>query len=174
MSINICGVEYSVNGTIRLDLMKDLKEIPDSVFELVNLKTLNLSCNRLTEIPIEINKLVNLNMLNLSCNKLMEISNISGLVNLETLYLGHNELTTVPDISGLANLKTLCLDCNELTSIPRELCDMKNLEYVELSYNCIYNEESMKMFENLRTKYRYMSDQKQLIMSSIILPMVII
>jgi len=221
MSINICGVEYSVNGTIRLDLSKkNLKEIPDNVFELVNLEVLNLICNELMEIP-DLSKLVNLKHLDLYHNKLMEIPDVSSLVklemldlsynelidilieinkliNLESLYLGYNELKEIPDISDLVklttlfvshnelieipvnvnkliNLEYLYLDYNELTSIPSELCEMKKLMGVDLSNNCIADDDSVKIFKDLRSKYyKNMDNQKQQSIKMLILPMVII
>jgi len=77
MSINILGVDYSINDTTRLDLSKkNLKEIPNGVFELINLTLLDLDYNELTEIPIEINKLVNLKYLYLSNNHICDEESI--------------------------------------------------------------------------------------------------
>ena len=153
MSVNILGVDYNINDTVRLDLSaENLIEIPEGVFELINLKELGLDYNELIEIPLNINK----------------------LVKLTTLRLGNNKLTTIPDIRSLVKLNYLDLNHNELTSIPCELCEMKKLRYVNLGNNCIHDEESIKIFNDLPVRSKHMSDQKQLIMSSIILPMVII
>jgi len=44
MSVDILGVDYSINDTTILDLSdKNLKKVPDGVFELVNLTLLNLN-----------------------------------------------------------------------------------------------------------------------------------
>jgi len=172
---NILGVEYSVNYTTILDLSwKELKEIPHGVFELVNLKILDLSHNKLTEISLNINKLVNLRVLHLSYNELTELNEISSLMSLEILELNHNELTAIPNINKSVNLKYLYLDYNELTSIPQEFCEMKNLIHVDLSNNCIVDEESIKLFENMDIEYKRMSNQKQQSIKMLMLPMVII
>jgi len=176
MSVNILGVDYSINDTTILGLLdKNLTEIPDSVFELVNLIWLNLSCNKLTQIPIEINKLVNLNVLYLGYNELTEINDVSSLVKLEVLDLYHNKLMEIPDLSKLVNLKYLDLEHNKMSSIPWKLCEMMKLEYVDLCNNCIVDDDSVKIFKDLRSKYyKGMDNQKQQPIKMLILPMVII
>ena len=128
----------------------------------------------MTDVPIEINKLVNLEVLGLGNNELTKINDLSSLVKLSLLNARRNELTAIPNINKLVNLEWLDLEHNELTSIPCELCEMKKLRYVNLGNNCIHDEESIKIFNDLPVRSKHMSDQKQLIMSSIILPMVII
>ena len=153
MSINICGHNYIINDTTYLDLSRsNLKEIPDGVFELVNLTLLNLNCNELTDIPIEINK----------------------LVKLTGLWLNNNKLTTIPYISSLVKLNCLYLVHNKLTSIPQELCEMKELERLDLHDNYIHDEESIKIFESLKVRNKHMSNQKQQSIKMLVLPMVII
>jgi len=175
MSVNILGRNYSINETTFLDLSwKKLKEIPHGVFELINLRVLNLSHNELICISIDINKLVNLESLGLSYNELTEINDVNGLVKLTGLWLNNNKLTTIPYVSSLVKLNCLYLVHNELTSISQELCEMKKLVHVDLSNNCIHDDESIKIFNDLSVESKHMRDQKQLKMLPIILPMVII
>ena len=176
MSVNILGRNYSINETTFLDLSwKKLKEIPHGVFELINLRVLNLSHNELICISIDINKLVNLESLGLSYNELTEINDVNGLVKLTGLWLNNNKLTTIPYVSSLVKLNCLYLVHNELTSIPSELCEMKKLMNVDLSNNCIADDDSVKIFKDLRSKYyKNMDNQKQQSIKMLILPMVII
>jgi len=175
MLVNILGVEYIINEKTHLDLSrKKLTEIPDNVFELVNLKTLDLSQNELTYISSDITKLANLQALYLNSNRLTDIFVLPELVNLKDLNLSYNGLIYISDLSKLVNLEYLYLDHNKLTSIPCELCEMKKLRYVNLSSNCIHDDDSIKIFENLTIQTKYMSNQKQQSMEMLILPMVII
>lgn len=77
-----------------LDLSgKNLDKIPPEVFELTNLKVLNLFDNRIEEIP----------------------ESISSLIYLEVLILMRNDLGSVPqEIVELSNLKKLNLSQNDL------------------------------------------------------------
>ena len=60
-----------------------LKRIPDKVFELTNLNTLDLSHNALTELPIQIT---------------------TQFLQLKVLKLQGNKLTMLPDLSALTKL----------------------------------------------------------------------
>jgi len=128
----------------------------------------------LTDVPIEINKLVNLEVLGLGNNELTKINDLSSLVKLSLLNARRNELTAIPNINKLVNLEWLDLEHNELTSIQWELCEMRNLRYVDLSSNYICDDDSVKIFDSLKLQNKLMNDQKQLIILPIILPMVII
>jgi len=176
MSINILGVDYSINYTTILDLSwKGLKEIPDNVFELVNLKVLNLNHNKLTEISLNINKLVNLESLGLNYNELTEINDVSSLVKLEILNVSYNKLIEIPiDINKLVNLEYLDLEYNKIKSIPYELCEMKKLVRVDFNSNYICDDDSVKIFESLKVRDKFMADQKHQPTKMLILPMVII
>jgi len=78
------------------------------------------------------------------------------------------------DINKLVNLEYLDLRYNKITSIPCELCEMKKLVRVDLSGNCIHDDESVKIFENLTIKTKFMLYQKKQSIKMLVLPMVII
>jgi internalin A len=93
-----------------------LKEIPDEVFELEQLKALSLYLNRLTSVS----------------------DSITRLQNLTKLHLGSNELTSLPDsITRLQNLTVLDLSWNQVTSLPDSITRMKNLKTLWLVGNSI-------------------------------------
>ena len=77
-----------------------------SINELINLKRLDLSSNKITSIPKE----------------------IPALTNLENLYLSYNKITSIPEeISALTNLGDLYLSNNKITSIPKEIREINGL-----------------------------------------------
>jgi len=125
----------------------------------------------LTDVPIEINKLVNLESLYLSENKLMVISDLSQLESLRYLSVRSNELNEFPDISNLENLCYLDVSGNKLMVLPEYLYELGDLCHLNLSNNCICDDESMKIFENLQVEEKIIDGQKQ---QPIMLPMVII
>ena len=78
-----------------------LTEIPEAIFSLTNLRTLNLYDNQITEIPKAIANLSNLKTLNLYNNKINHISEeITSLSELETLDLRKNLLAIPIEIIG--------------------------------------------------------------------------
>ncbi|XP_078800607.1 PH domain leucine-rich repeat-containing protein phosphatase 2 isoform X2 [Oryzias latipes] len=78
------------------------------------LKSLNLSHNRLGVFPECVCEILTLTELNLSCNK----------------------IHTIPEqISNLQSLQTLSLDGNHLQSLPKELGDLSQLNSLGLSFN---------------------------------------
>eukprot|EP00729_Bicosta_minor_P021206 gene21206-biopygen12445 len=125
-----------------LDLREwgDLRELPDSVWELTHLKTLNLGyCDNLETLPeTGVAGLVNLEVLNLdSCKKFKELpQSIAKLTKLKTLDLGYCKLKQLPQsIAKLTKLKTLELRCCEnLETLPETgVAGLVNLEVLSLN-----------------------------------------
>lgn len=81
----------------------------------------------------------NLKTLNISNNKIESISQeIGRCIKLESLDMSHNLLKTVPNsLSQLRNLKKISLNNNQLTSVPIELSELTQLDFVDLSCNQI-------------------------------------
>ena len=122
----------------KLDLShRDLKEIPDFVFECKNLKKLNLSNNRITSIPKELSKLKFLKNLDISNNLISNLyAKTFDLINLEVLMIGNNKLVSIPtQISNLQKLKKLGLQSNLLTLLPETFNKLSSLESLNLSNN---------------------------------------
>ncbi|CAL5201622.1 unnamed protein product [Lathyrus oleraceus] len=65
----------------------DIKSLPESICDLYYLQTLNLSsCSSLTELPVDIGKLINLRHLDMSGSRISKMPiQIVGLENLQTL-----------------------------------------------------------------------------------------
>ena len=84
-------------------------KIPEELFQLTNMKSLNLSDNHLTEIPDEISKLTNLEVLILNNNQLKDLpESLGNLKKIKRLYLDLNLFEKLPDcIFTLTNLEKI-------------------------------------------------------------------
>ena len=117
-----------------------LEEIPEQVFHISSLRTLDVSKNKLGSLG-RISQLEELKSFNCDENVLVTsaLSNISKLSKLQSLSLGKNRLEnpanqTFPSLPP--KLKQLKLHGNSFSSIPRQICDSKlPLEKLDLSLN---------------------------------------
>lgn len=112
----------------------NLTEIPEPIFELVNLKTLSLERNHLTKIPDLIGNLGSLEELYLDWNQIKIIPNsIGGLNSLKILSLNHNEIARIPKIlKEIILLEYLYLKDNNISQFPdilKELTSLKDLDF---------------------------------------------
>lgn len=120
------------------NVLCDNNQLPESLFKLQNLQTLQFVNLGLTNIQEEIGDLTNLKYLELFNNKLTSLpSSIGNLTNLSYLNLGNNGLSSLPStIGNLTNLTYLNLNNNKFSgAVPAELCNLTNLEYLNLSVN---------------------------------------
>ncbi|HJP18915.1 MAG TPA: COR domain-containing protein [Nitrospinota bacterium] len=118
-----------------------LTDIPEEVFELEHLKSLDLSINLLKDIPESIIKLKNLTILDISCNEFSNFpESILPLQNLNNLHIDANNLTSIPDsIKQLQQLTVLFLATNQFHAFPTAVTLLKNLKYLYLYKNQINN-----------------------------------
>ncbi|MBC7777963.1 MAG: leucine-rich repeat domain-containing protein [Phycisphaerae bacterium] len=121
-----------------LDLSgKKLTEVPEEVFQYLQLEVLSLNTNSLDSLSAQIGELKNLKYLDLSLNQLTSLpAQIGKLKHLTYLGLGYNQLTSLPaQIGGLKNLISLDLIGNQLTNLPDQILELKNLTSLDLSEN---------------------------------------
>ena len=117
-------------NSILLDLsFLGIRELPEELFELVNLTDLDLSNNGLSHLPTGINKLKNLQNLNLS-NNVFNYTNGLGFtfpcsLSIQSLDLSCNLLHKIPDdLYFLENLEDVNIDFNPITEgVPEEILD---------------------------------------------------
>lgn len=114
---------------------KRLRQIPPKVFEMHNLRKLDLSRNFIDSIPPEIGNLTNLNVLDLRRNKIRVVPpEIGRLSELRTLNMSRNPILELPDeMSSLTNLEELILWCTGIISFPPSFVALDNsLKLIDL------------------------------------------
>ncbi|CAH1791481.1 unnamed protein product [Owenia fusiformis] len=117
-----------------------LDEFPPELQKLVkNLRTLDLSENKISSIPPSIGAFLMLKSLNLNQNRLGGLPNeLSKLKKLESLLVSNNRLTSIPTaFVELKALRTVSLSHNQLKTFPLGFCGLKNLDVIDLSHNKI-------------------------------------
>ncbi|XP_026148575.1 leucine-rich repeat-containing protein 30-like isoform X5 [Mastacembelus armatus] len=101
---------YSVLSLAR----RGMKEVPDELWELLELQKLNLSLNRLKVVPPQLALLSNLVVLNLWGNQVLSLAN--------------NQLCSLPaSLSNLSRLRKLNLSHNHIAHVPSCIYDMRAL-----------------------------------------------
>lgn len=130
-----------------------LDEVPSGVFQLSNLRTLDLSNNSLTALDPRLAQLSNLKSLNCDNNRLQagSLAPVSSLTALQTLSAGGNRLgkhvkmenPSRPQPEAMPSLpetlKQLKLDKNHFSSLPPQICNpsLVKLEKLDLSFNLL-------------------------------------
>lgn len=113
------------------------ESLPKSFDNMIALRELNLSGNRLTDFPEQIIDLVGLKYLYLGGNQIQDINkDIWKMQKLQVLSMGGNLLTDVPSCLGkLTTLQALILCDNMLDSLPQSIANLKNLKSLLLHKN---------------------------------------
>ncbi|XP_063427830.1 leucine-rich repeat-containing protein 57-like [Mytilus trossulus] len=117
-----------------------IKEFPEDLYQLAkNLRTLDLSENKLHGLPQQIGNFTSLKSLILNNNKLESLpAEIGNLKKLETLSLENNHITSVPSsLCNLTNLRTINLSGNQIKVFPADLSKLRQLDALNLSRNGI-------------------------------------
>ena len=116
----------------------DLKTIPQQLFTLVHLETLNIKAG-ITEIPMQIGQLKKLTSLGLSENKLRWLPESLGeLSQLKSLGLNQNQLDHLPkSLAKLNKLEFLLLSTNQLVEIPPWIGSLTALKRLYITANPI-------------------------------------
>ncbi|XP_016156657.1 PREDICTED: PH domain leucine-rich repeat-containing protein phosphatase 2 isoform X2 [Ficedula albicollis] len=111
----------------------------DSLCRFSQLKSLNLSHNRLGEFPVSLCEISTLTELNISCNGLHYLpSQIGKLLNLQTFWLDGNFLTSLPEeIGNLQQLSCLGLSFNNFCELPAICEKLVTLDKLALAGNLL-------------------------------------
>jgi internalin A len=132
--------EVRKSGSIALSLSRmGLTHIPETVFHLTNLQTLNLYDNQITIIPEAIVQLSQLRNLILGNNQITEIPDVMvRLSELRQLNLDDNRISGIPDwIAELPHFEDLSLHGNRITFLPDTVARIVNLKRLSLGRNRI-------------------------------------
>ena len=134
-----------------------IKKLPNSIGRFKYLEELNLFSNKLEKLPFGIEGLHQLKYLDLSGNQDLDlefnIKYLKHLKKLEVLNLSFNRMKSLPSsIHELESLRKLNLSFNQLTNLPKELFEMPNLTTIELWNNyCDY--EQLKYIDKMAKKH---------------------
>ncbi|MBJ6111784.1 leucine-rich repeat domain-containing protein [Hymenobacter sp. BT523] len=123
---------------IRTDItLPRLEQLPQSIYQLTNLKELYASGNAIQTLSEEFGKLTGLQKIDLVFNQLTALPESLGqLTQLHILNLSENQLTFLPENLGqLAHLQELNLMGNELTTLPESLGQLSELHTLNLMSN---------------------------------------
>jgi Leucine-rich repeat (LRR) protein len=116
---------------------ESLIELPDSLWELTALQSLNISYNQLTALPEAIGQLTQLQSLDISYNQLTALpAAIGQLTQLRSLDISDNQLTALPEAIGqLTQLRSLYISYNQLTALPEVIGELSLLQSLNISNN---------------------------------------
>uniref|UniRef100_A0A7N5ZR94 PH domain leucine-rich repeat-containing protein phosphatase 2 n=1 Tax=Anabas testudineus TaxID=64144 RepID=A0A7N5ZR94_ANATE len=103
----------------------------------LQLKSLNLSHNRLGVFPECLCEILTLTELNLSCNNLHSVpEQIGNLQSLQTLSMDGNHLSSLPEeLGGLSQLNSLGLSFNNFSHIPAVLERLSSVDKLAMAGN---------------------------------------
>ena len=124
-------------------------KVPNVIFELVDLRELDLSYGSLTTLPNEFGKLKNLQILDLRSNNFSTFPIIiTSLLNLEHLDISGNKIDNIPiSIKNLGKLKGFIIGDiftykeketirgNHIVELPSSIGELKNLHTLKIAHN---------------------------------------
>ncbi|MFS8027025.1 putative P-loop containing nucleoside triphosphate hydrolase, leucine-rich repeat domain superfamily [Helianthus anomalus] len=146
LTLQHSGIEELLEGLGQLEYLDmldlrytNIKQLPDSICTLKNLKTLLLhGCKLLEKCPQDLCQLESLEVLDLSWCKIRDIpSSICRSKHLKTLLLkGCDVLDKLPEYLGqLESLEELVLKrCYDIREIPSSICTLKHLKILDLEF----------------------------------------
>ncbi|CZT46774.1 probable regulatory subunit of protein phosphatase-1 [Rhynchosporium secalis] len=167
---SISGLEPLSETLTELDLYDNLLTRIAHLEDLPNLKSLDLSFNKikhiknishltkLTDLYFVQNKistienlegLTKLRNLELAANRIREIQGLETLVGLEELWLGKNKITTITGLDTLQNLKILSIQSNRIREISG-LSSLPHLEELYISHNALTTLSGLESCTGLR------------------------
>jgi len=119
----------------RAKASRQLTELPESLGQLTQLQSLDLSGRQLTALPESLGQLTQLRAVDLSDNRLTVLPESMGqLAQLQSLDLSQNRLTALPEsLSQLTQLWSLDLSDNRLKVLPESLGQLTQLRSLDLS-----------------------------------------
>jgi Leucine-rich repeat (LRR) protein len=130
------ATELTLSARYRGDIPK-LTELPESLKQLVQLESLNVSDHQLTTLPEWLGEFGQLQSLNIASNRLKTLPRqLTHLTQLQSLDIGDNQLTTLPEWLGeFIDLGSLDVSSNHLTNLPESLGQLVQLRSLSLAEN---------------------------------------
>ncbi|AEO70106.1 uncharacterized protein THITE_2121066 [Thermothielavioides terrestris NRRL 8126] len=134
-----------------LDLYDNLISHVRGLDDLVNLRSLDLSFNKIKHIK-HISHLTNLTDLYLVANKISKIEGLSGLTKLRNLELGSNRIRELQNLDCLTALEELWVAKNKITSLAG-LAGLPRLRLLSIQSNRIRDLSPLKDVPQLEELY---------------------
>lgn len=134
-----CIANFSSLKKLYISLGSNLSEIPETIYQLFNLKILEIHHSSIKHLSESIGNLVNLELLSLDYNELTFLPlSIGKLRNLIALYLCGNKITYLPiQIGNLSSLLTMTLEDNRIIELPESMVCLQSLSYLRIKSNFI-------------------------------------
>jgi len=125
-----------------------LTELPESLSQLTQLQSLNLSHNQLAALPESVGRLTQLRGLLVASNRLKDLpDSFAQLRELRLLSIASNEFISLPKvICRCVNLRSISATNNKITEVPEEIGNLKELSILILGGSLIadsHGEESV-------------------------------
>ena len=138
-------IDNSTNKWLRLSSMK-LKQIPEGILNVKGVVKIDLSRNPISYIPQSFFNLTDLKELVLEKTKILDLPDeIERLKNLEYLNLNASKLKTVsPKIGQLTKLRDLRFVETSLRDLPDEISRLTNLEYLLITLTPLFKNQERK------------------------------
>lgn len=133
---------------LRQNLITSIAEV--SVLPEETMEELDFYDNRINHISSQVGKLKNLKTLDLSFNKIRNIKNLEALTKLENLYFVQNKIREIKNVECLSSLKNLELGGNRIEHIDECVSAVPSLEELWLGKNKIHKLENLQGLTNLR------------------------
>ncbi|XP_063712345.1 leucine-rich repeat-containing protein 57-like [Symsagittifera roscoffensis] len=124
----------------------ELVELPEGIFSMKKLETLNVSNNKIKSLTSKVGQLKSLKSLNITNNSIQSLpDSLPQCKNLEVIEASYNILQSLPTGLGQLNIQELNANRNRLSDIPAELKNCPRLKILRLEENCL------SLNDNLRT-----------------------
>lgn len=141
-----------------------LTRLPDTIgFELVNLKKLSVSSNKLMFLPRSISNLTSLHMLDARLNCLRSLpDDLENLTNLEVLNVSQNfqYLRSLPYSVGLLlSLVELDISYNTITTLPNSMGCLKKLQKLSIEGNPLASPPTEVVEQGLHAVKEYLCEK---------------
>lgn len=134
---------------LRQNLIDSITEL--EVLPLDLMEEIDLYDNRIKHISKSVNLLLNLKSLDLSFNKIRNIKNLDKLKSLENLYFVQNKISCIENLNTLTKLRNLELGGNKIREIgPESLKGLDALQEIWLGKNMIGKLVNLQYLKNLK------------------------